>query len=153
MTSYLAAWLFELDRLLRVQRCRTRDFQRFDRHARTWLTPEVIRAEVDLVAVAEVERRLRLARYPFSTNLHDLDRVWSRAELGVLITEATNRARQLATADPRRQPGPALDPARIPDERLDHLIQRHRDMAVVEACRAERQRRTAAARPTFAEAA
>lgn len=141
MTSFLAAWLAEVDRLLIVQRCRTADFQRFDRHAR-WLTPAAIAASADLPAVAEVERRARGARYPcYSTNLHDLDRVWSRAELGDLITAATNRARQLADSNPQRAPGPALDPARIPDDRLDHLIQRHRDMAIVEACRAERERR------------
>jgi len=68
--------------------------------------------------------------------------VWTRFELGVLITEATNRDRLLSLGRlaPRAK-GPALDPARLPDDRLEHLIQTHRDLAVVEALRAERRRR------------
>ena len=37
--------------------------------------------------------------------------------------------------------GPALDPLRLPDDRLQVLIQTHRDMAGLEALRAERARR------------
>jgi hypothetical protein len=68
--------------------------------------------------------------------------VWSRAELGVLITEAVNRQRQLAIGRVTPRPkGPPLDPRRLPDDRLDHLIQHHRDLQLVEALRAERRRR------------
>lgn len=115
-------------------------YARFDRAARR-LTLEALRGAADPVALAAVEVRLRGARHPTGHALHDLNRIWSRAELGQLIVEATNRGRQLAAGERRRIPGPALDPARIPDDRLVWLIQRHADMAVVEACRAERERR------------
>jgi hypothetical protein len=60
----------------------------------------------------------------------------------VLITEATNRDRLLSLGrlTPRAK-GPALDPVRLPNDRLEYLIQTHRDIAVVEALRAERRRR------------
>jgi hypothetical protein len=92
--------------------------------------------------VVEVACRLRAARHRWGGDLHGLERVWSRAELGVLITEAVNRGRQLALGrtEPRVK-GPALDSARIPDDRLDYLFQHHRDLAVVDALRAERERR------------
>jgi hypothetical protein len=37
--------------------------------------------------------------------------------------------------------GPRLDPRRLPDARLEHLIQHHRDLGLGEALRAERRRR------------
>lgn len=102
-----------------------------------------IRLSDDVEAVAELAGRLRAARYPGGHDLHGLDRVWSRAELGVLITEAVNRERQLALGRvlPRAK-GPRLDPRRLPDDRLEHLIRHHRDLELVEALRQERQRRT-----------
>lgn len=137
----LAVWLAEIDRQGALMRARSRLYERFDRTART-LTPGRIRRADDPVAVAELVGRLRAARYPWGHDLHELDRVWSRAELGVLITEAVNRQRQLAIGrvTPRVK-GPALDPRRLPDDRLEHLIQHHRDLQVVEALRAERRRR------------
>jgi hypothetical protein len=137
----LAAWLAEIDRQGALMRPRSRLYERFDRTART-LTPGCIRRADDAVAIAELVGRLRAARHPWGHDLHELDRVWSRAELGVLLTEAVNRQRQLAigrvTPRPKRPP---LDPRRLPDDRLDHLIQHHRDLQVVEALRAERRRR------------
>ena len=60
----------------------------------------------------------------------------------MLITEAVNRRRQLAMGRLITKPkGPRLDPRRLPDARLEHLIQHHRDLIVVEALRAERRRR------------
>lgn len=137
----LAAWLAEIDRQGALMRPRSRLYERFDRTARS-LTPGRIRRADDAVAIAELVGRLRAARYPWSHDLHELDRVWSRAELGVLITEAVNRQRQLAIGrvTPRSK-GPSLDPRRLPDDRLEHLIQHHRDLLVVEALRAERRRR------------
>ena len=135
----LAAWLAEIDRQGAVMRARSRLYERFGRTART-LTPGRIRRADDPVAVAELVGRLRAARYPWGHDLHALDRVWSRAELGVLITEAVNRQRQLAIGRVTPRPkGPALDPRRLPDGRLDHLIQHHRDLQVVEALRVERR--------------
>ena len=75
-------------------------------------------------------------------HFHDLNRVWSRAELGVLLVEARNRGRLLAMRRSAPKPkGPRLDPSRLPADRLEMLIQTHRDMAVAEALRAERARR------------
>ncbi len=139
--SSLTAWLAEIDRQGALMRPRSRLYERFDRTART-LTPGRIRRAEDPVAVAELVRRLRAARYPGGHDLHELDRVWSRAELGVLITEAVNRGRQLAIGRVTPRPkGPQFDPRRLPDDRLEHLIQHHRDLQVVEALRAERRRR------------
>ena len=102
-------------------------YERFDRTARA-LTPGRIRLCEDGMAIADLVVRLRSARYPGGHDLHGLDRVWSRAELGVLITEAVNRQRQLAMGRVVARPkGPRLDPRRLPDARLEHLIQHHRD--------------------------
>lgn len=139
----LRAWLVEVDRQAHAMRPATPAYRRFDDHARR-LTVEALRAAWDAAAAWDVSRRLRACRYPSGHAIHDLDRVWSRAELGELIVEATNRYRQLlamAEGRPEREKGPQFDPSRLPDERLDVLIQRHRDMAVVEALRAERWRR------------
>ena len=137
----LAAWLAEIDRQGALMRPRSRLYERFDRTART-LTPGRIRRADDPVAIGDLVGRLRAARYPWGHDLHDLDRVWSRAELGVLLTEAVNRQRQLAIGRVTPRPkGPHLDPRRLPDDRLEHLIQHHRDLQVVEALRAERRRR------------
>lgn len=137
----LAAWLAEIDRQGALMRPRSRLYERFDRTART-LTPGRIRRADDAVAVGELVGRLRAARSPLGLDVHELDRVWSRAELGVLLTEAVNRQRQLAIGRLTPRPkGPTLEPRRLPDDRLDHLIQHHRDLQVVEALRAERRRR------------
>jgi hypothetical protein len=139
----LREWLIDLDRKRATMRASTPCYQRFEAHARM-LTAAEIRDAGDQAALLEVERRLRQARHPTGHEFHGLDRVWSRAELGVLIVEATNRGRQLLAeimGRPARAPGPRFDPTLIPDERLDALIQRHTDLEVVEACRAERERR------------
>jgi len=139
--SDLAAWLAEIDRQAGLMRPSRRLYERFDQTARA-LTPGRIRRSDDGVSVAELVDRLRAARYSGGHDLHGLDRVWSRAELGVLITEAVNRQRQLAMGRLEARPkGPRLDPRRLPDARLEHLIQHHRDLGLVEALRAERRRR------------
>jgi hypothetical protein len=142
----LRAWLIELDRQLAVMRPSTPCYQRFEAHAHK-LTVAEIRATHDQASLCEVERRLRAARHPTGHHFHDLDRVWPRAELCALIVEATNRNRQLLAelmGREVREAGPRFDPRLIPDARLDVLIQRHRDMIVVDACRAERARRAQA---------
>ncbi|MDE2356395.1 MAG: hypothetical protein KGL69_06535 [Alphaproteobacteria bacterium] len=137
----IAAWLAEIDRQAGLMRPSRRLYERFDRTARA-LTPGRIRRCGDGVSVAQLVDRLRAARHPGGHDLHGLDRVWSRAELGVLITEAVNRQRQLAMGRLETKPkGPRLDPRRLPDARLEHLIQHHRDLGLVEALRAERRRR------------
>ena len=138
----LTGWLVEISRQQERMRASTPHYRRFDRTAR-WLTEARIRALTDHDQAAALAGLLREARYP-SNAIHGLDRVWSRAELGVLITEATNRTRQLAMGRKTlRLRGPRLDPARLPDNRLEVLIQQHRDLGVVEALRAEKRRREA----------
>jgi hypothetical protein len=116
----LAAWLAEIDRQTGLMRPSRRLYERFDRTARA-LTSGRIRLCDDGVSVAELVVQLRAAHYPGGHDLHGLDRVWSRAELGVLITEAVNRQRQLAMGRVVARPkGPRLDPRRLPDARLEH---------------------------------
>jgi hypothetical protein len=132
------AWLAAIERLHAVERAASEFYRRFEATAR-WLTPARIRACCHRPTLERLETKLREARYPNRNYLHGLERVWSRAELGELIAETTNRVRLLRLGRLDAKPkGPALDPRMIPDDRLEHLIQRHRDMAVVEACRAER---------------
>jgi len=137
----LQTWLADIQRREAVWvRAANAVYQRYDRDARR-LTPDIIRRCCDLSTVQQVEQMLRAVRH-VGSGFQRLDRIWTGAELGVLVTEATNRVRQLVNG-PRRPQGPHLDPALIPDDRLELLIQRHRDMAVVDACRAERERRAA----------
>jgi hypothetical protein len=136
----LTDWLTDISRQQERMRAATPAYNRFDRTAR-WLTAARISTFTDVDQVTALAGLLRNARYP-STFIHGLDRVWSRAELGSLIVAAHNRSRQLAMG--RQTPrvrGPRLDPARLPDDRLDHLIQRHKDLEVVEALRVEKRRR------------
>jgi hypothetical protein len=70
------------------------------------------------------------------------DTGWSRKKLGELVVEVRNR--QLHWSIGRfegRAKGPRFDPALIPDERLDALIQRHPDLEIVDRLRLERSRR------------
>ncbi len=137
----LRAWLAEIDRQLALMRPSSASYGRFDTTARL-LTVERLRSSSDADALLEVAERLSWARRRMGFQVHDLDRVWSRTELGVLLLEARNRSRLLALGrSAPKAKGPQLDPPRLPDTRLDLLIQRHRDMAVVEALRAERARR------------
>ena len=87
----IAAWLAEIDRQAGLMRPSRRLYERFDRTARA-LTPWRIRRCGDGVSVAQLVVRLRAARHPGGHDIHGVDRVWSRAELGVLITEAVNRS-------------------------------------------------------------
>jgi hypothetical protein len=140
----LAAWHHELDRQSAIMRPRTPLYRRFEATARQ-LTRERIRGSRDVAAIARLVARLSAARYP-TGDLHGLERVWSRANLGTLIVEATNRQTLLDLGrDTPRAKGPALDPRCLPDDRLDHLIQSHRNIEVVNALRAERERRARAA--------
>lgn len=136
----LTDWLAEISRQQARMRASTHHYNRFDRTARS-LTVSRIRAITDHAQAVDLAGLLRRAKYP-STSIHGLDRVWSRAEIGELVAEATNRTRQLAIGrQTPRMRGPRLDPALLPDDRLEALIQRHRDLQVVEALRAEKRRR------------
>lgn len=67
---------------------------------------------------------------------------WGTGELGELICECRNRL-ELARLgrDRARARGPRFDPSRIPLDRLEHLIQRHPDLEIVERLRTERNAR------------
>ncbi|MET3762132.1 hypothetical protein [Sphingomonas sp. UYEF23] len=140
----LAAWHRELHRQSAIMRPRTPLYHRFEATARQ-LTPDRIRASREIAAIARLVARLSAARYP-GAELHGLERVWTRAELGALIVEATNRKTllDLGRTAPRTK-GPTLDPGLLPDDRLAHLIQTHRDLTMVEALRSERERRSVSA--------
>jgi hypothetical protein len=138
--SDIAGWFADLDRQSTTMAPRRKLYRRFETKARQ-LTPERIRASTDAAAINQLVKRLSDARYPSGT-LHGLEHAWRRDELGPLIVEATNRRTLLELGRDRpHEKGPRLDPGLIPDHRLDHLIQTHRDIAVVERLRTERQRR------------
>jgi hypothetical protein len=72
---------------------------------------------------------------------------WTRAQFGELLVIARNRAALYQLGRDRPKPkGPRFDPQLLPDDRIDALIQRHPDMAIVEALRSERRRRHEASR-------
>lgn len=137
----LAEWHAELDRQSTMMAPRRKLYHRFETKARQ-LTVERIRDCPDAPAIGRLVIRLSNARYP-TGELHGLECVWRRDELGTLIVEATNRRTlfELGRARPREK-GPTLDPARIPDDRLDHLIQTHRNLHLVDQLRTERLRRS-----------
>lgn len=140
----MGSWVRQIGRLLAVETTSSAHFERFDKTARE-LTIERIRLcrhSDDLARVADMldEADQQRRRY----FLHDLDRVWTKAELGALRVEVRNRLHQLSIGrvTPKAK-GPRLDPARLPMERLEALIQQHRDIGMVEQLRAERARRLA----------
>ena len=136
----LRGWLEEIDRQLNLMRPSTPHYRRFDATARL-LTVQRLRVTRDAEALEETAARLSEARRPCGYDLRDLHGVWSRAR-----DAAGGGGQSRATAGHGTRScqaeGPALDPRRLPDDRLQVLIQTHRDMAVVEALRAERARRS-----------
>lgn len=89
--------------------------------------------------VEELDRFERFMRIPphESTNWFDPLRGLSRTQRGEWITLANGRKKQVLAGSESREKGPRLDPSRLPEDRLQALIQSHRDMGVVEALRAE----------------
>jgi hypothetical protein len=67
---------------------------------------------------------------------------WTSAELGELLVEARNRLtlHELGR-DRARIPNARFELERIPIDRLEHLIQRHPNMELVDRLREERRRR------------
>lgn len=138
----MGSWVRQIGRLLAVETCSSNHFERFDKTARQ-LTAERIRVcrhADDLERVAAMLDEADEARR--RCFLHGLDRVWSKAELGALRVEVRNRLHQLSIGRETPRPkGPHLDPTRLPLDRIEALIQRHKDIRIVELLRAERQRR------------
>lgn len=128
---YLASW----DRW----RAASETYRRFDKHGRE-LTLERARQ----LSNPEIDRILPVLEHAKFNGLCGQRRVWTRPEIGALIVEVRNRRTLLELGrECRRDRGPRLDPARMPLEAIERLIQRHNDMAVVEQLRAERNRRMA----------
>lgn len=116
-------------------------YTRCDRLFRS-LTPSHIAACRDDAALAQVERLFDLSRHCELPTGHGLGRCFTRSELGAMLVRVRNRREALAAGRiASRSPGPRFDLRRIPDDALARLIQQHRDINVVEACRAERARR------------
>jgi hypothetical protein len=131
-----------------VETCSSAHFQRFDETARH-LTAERIRCCRHAEDLERVEHRLLDARHKLRAGyIHNLDRVWTRPELGALIVEVRNRLAQLRVGrDAPKPKGPRLDPTRMPLEAIERLIQRHPDLELVGRLRAERARRLAGQGP------
>jgi hypothetical protein len=136
----LGGWIDTVFKVNAKMRCSAVAHERADRLYR-WLTSDVLRASRDLDALETLSALLRQARYTDAPLTYGFGRAFSRSELGVLIVEADNQAAWVRRGCPQREKGPRLDPSRLPDDRLDFLIQRHEDMAVVESLREEKRRR------------
>lgn len=135
----LGGWLEETHRLIRQQRPSSAFYRRADSLHRS-LEIRDIRACRDRETLEAVDALLKRQ----SGALHGPSHSLSRAEIGRLRAEIHNQLRRLETGSidrPARAKGPKLDPRRIPDDRLDLLIQHHADMRTVEHLRAEKARR------------
>lgn len=91
--------------------------------------------------VSELRDLAGHARYGDAPLRWGLGRAISRPELGTMMVEAENARRRLVSGPRDREAGPRFDPTRIPDNRLDALIQTHKSLDVVEQLRRERSRR------------
>ncbi|MES2042559.1 MAG: hypothetical protein V4475_01720 [Pseudomonadota bacterium] len=142
------AWADEMARQARVIGCHRSTLLRlrFVGTARL-LTPWRVRSSVqcNAAAIEKVLPLLEACRRDCGRRMFEIYAPWSSIELGELLVEARNRATLAAIGRDRpREKGARFDPARIPLEAIDHLIQRHPNMRVVEQLRAERNRRLAA---------
>jgi hypothetical protein len=138
----LAGWLDEARRVGSVIRCSEAQDQRVKRVYRS-LTLHDIHACREVCILEEFELAMREGRY-VDRAYRGFFRHFTRPELGQFISEAQNQTRWVKAGCPTRKAGPALAPERLPDSRLDHLIQSHRDLNIVEQLRAEKARRLAA---------
>lgn len=138
----MGAWVRHMHRLFAIESPSSDHYARTRETARC-LTVERIRECRHDDDLARCEDMLVEAR---SGWLYGLDRAFTRAERGTLLVEVCNRRCLLAigrmTAKPK---GPRFDPTRMPDAVLLRLIQTHTDARLLEALRAERQRRGAVA--------
>jgi hypothetical protein len=135
-------WRAELERQARVIGCKASNplYDRFVATARQ-LTMWRIRSPVQAspAAIEHVLPLLEATRERPDRRLFGIRAPWSDAELGALIVECRNRLTLAALGrDRARVRGPRMDPTRIPLDRLEHLIQRHADLELVERLRAER---------------
>lgn len=95
----------------------------------------------DAETLADFENFMRQSRHGAAGLWLDPTRNLDRAGIGIFIVLAANRRRRLAAGPSDREKGPRFDPSRLPEERLDLLIQSHPDLEIVERLREERRRR------------
>jgi hypothetical protein len=112
------------------------------------LTEAHLRACEDPESLADFEAFMRRARRRSGGLCFDPTRGLGRARIGTFIVLAEGLRRRIEVGDPARKKGPRFDPTRIPDGRLEILIQSHADAAVVERLRGERRRRAGFDGPT-----
>lgn len=137
----MAAWVRQIGHLLAIEMASGDHYHRLRETARE-LTADRIRECRHDDDLERAEAMLDEARHGYSGCLYGLDRALPKGELGVLLMEVRNRRRLLALGrDRARERGPRLDPASLPMEAIERLIQHHRDMALVDRLRAERARR------------
>ncbi len=143
----MASWVRHIGHLLAIETASGDHYQRVRETARE-LTADRIRECRHDDDLERAERMLDEARHCHGSDwLYGLERAFAKGELGVLLMEVRNRRRLLALGRERpRERGPRLDPARLPLEAIERLIQHHSDMALVERLRAERARRLDALR-------
>lgn len=134
------AWCRHVGRLAALDRpCGGPMGDRFKATARE-LTVERIRESRQLEDLERIAGWLDAARPSCSGSY--LAGVWSRRELGELIVEIRNRITLLRLGRDRpREKGDRFELERIPDDRLEWLIQRHPNLDLVDRLRAERARR------------
>lgn len=107
------------------------------------------RVHTNLAAIAAIAPLVEQARANggrlMRPGVMSADTGWGKSVLGELLVEIRNRQTlwQLGRIEPRMK-NPRFDIARIPDDRLEALIQRHANLTLVDQLRAERARRTAA---------
>lgn len=107
------------------------------------LTAERVRRSTDRPGIERAARMFDLGRRNPVPAYHGLASVLSRAEMGTMLVELRNRQRALVSgrAFAPRAKGPRLEPARLTDEALERLIQKHPDLALVDRLRTERELR------------
>lgn len=139
----VAGWIEAASQVSAAPYCSAPVYKRVELVYRS-LSNAHIRASVDEAALATlVDMMARSKAGAQIPGFHSFRKRLRREEIGEILMEARNRLGNLQSgrAFRSRTPGPKLDPARIPDDRLLYLIQHHKDLAVVEAMRAERARR------------
>lgn len=142
----LRDWLALVHAVCGPIRCRTSEHQRRAKLCRS-LTLDDIRACTDVDALDAAADLFDRSRRDDAGLHHGPFRSLTRAEIAARLVECRNQADRLRSgaAFRARTPGPRFDPARLPANALDRLIQTHPDLATVDQLRVERRRRQEAA--------